>query len=212
MANADRPLGLVPVRHLNGHPWNGKTRPYYITATDTTALYIGDPVIIVGDSNDSEVTVIGGKFQPGALSEVTRATAGDGNRITGVVTGVRPATRDSTIYREASTARVLDVCDDPGVIFQIQDDASGSLTTDTTGLNANVVAGTGSTVTGRSAFELDGSNPAADASNQLLILGLANLEEDNVATSGNAVWEVLINLHTYRDTGVATSGGSLGVA
>jgi hypothetical protein len=107
---------------------------------------------------------------------------------------------------------VIEVCDDPNVIFQVQDDAAAALSTDTVGLNANLAAGTGSAVTGRSAFELDANAPSVDASNQLLILGLANLEEDNTAAGGNAVWEVLINLHTYRDTGVATSGGSLGVA
>ena len=212
MANADRPFGLRPVRHRNGHPWNGAVRPYYITATDGTALFIGDPVDIVGDSNDSEVTVIGGKFAPGSLSEVTRATAGDGNRITGVVTGIMPTTRDSTIYRAASTEAVLLVCDDPSVIFQIQDDAGAALSTDTVGLNANLTAGTGSTVTGLSAFELAASAPGADASNQLFIDRLANLEEENTASGGNAVWEVWINLHRFADTGTATQGGALGVA
>lgn len=211
MANTDRPSGLRPVRYRNGTPWNGKTRPYYVSTTPTTGIFIGDPVDIAGDSNTAEITVIGGKFAPGTLSRVTLATAGDGNRITGVVTGVRPATRDSTIYREGSTARVVDVCDDPNVVFEIQDDASGTLATTDVGLNANLVAGAGSTYTGLSGWELDGTTPSADASNQLLIERLANIEEDNVAADGNAKWEVIINLHRFRDTGTATQGGSLGV-
>ena len=213
MANADRPFGLRPVRYQNGTPWNGATKKYNITATDGTALYIGDPVVIVGDSNDAEIVCIGGKFAPGTLSEVTRATAGDGNRITGVVTGVCATDQTSTIYRAASTARVIEVCDDPNVVFQIQDDAAAALSTDTVGLNANLASGTGSAVTGRSAFELDASGPGADSSNQLFILGLANLEEDNTASGGNAVWEVLISLHTSRSTGEGgASEAILGVA
>ena len=212
MANADRPFGLRPVRYLNGSPWNGKSRPYYMTTSSGTALFIGDPVDITGASNTTEVTVIGGNFPPGTLSTVTHATAGDGNRIVGVVTGVMAANRESTIYREASTARVIEVCDDPNVVFQIQDDASGTLATTDVGLNANLVSGTGSTATGRSGWELDGTTPSADSSNQLLILNLANLQETNDANGGNAVWEVKINTHRYADTGEGGAGeGSLGV-
>ena len=202
MANQTGAFGLRPVRYFNGSPWNGKGRPYYIPATDSTALFLGDPVVIVGDSNDNEIM----GHVPGSLSEVTIATAGDGNVITGVVIGVMSTTAESLIYRAASTERVLLVCDDPDVIFQIRDDAVTALTADTVGLNAVLIAGTGSTVTGRSAWALDsgGDVPAADASNQLFILNLANIPGNEIATS--AVWEVLINQHTYKVR------GGLGVA
>lgn len=211
MANTDRPSGLRPVRYRNGNPWNGKSRPYYVSTTPTTGMFIGDPVDIAGDSNTAEVVVIGGKFQPGALSRVTLATAGDGNRISGVITGVMPTTRDSEIYREGSTAAVVLVCDDPDVVFEIQDDAAGSLATTTVGENADLAAGTGSTFTGRSGWELDGTSVAADSSSQLLIERMANIEEENTASGGNAKWEVIINLHRFRDTGASTAEGSLGV-
>lgn len=212
MANADRPLGLRPVRYRNGTPWTGKGTPYYVSTAGATGIFIGDPVDIQGDSNTAEITAIGGKFAPGTLSRVALATAGDGNRLVGAVVGVMPTTRESTIYREASTERIVYVCDDPNVVFQIQDDNSAALATTSVGLNANLVAGTGSTVTGQSGWELDASTPAADSSNQLLILNLANVEETNVAADGNALWEVMINLHRYRDTGEGAAGeGSLGV-
>lgn len=211
MANTDRPSGLRPVRYRNGTPWNGKSRPYYVSTAGATGIFIGDPVDIAGDSNTAEITVIGGKFAPGSLSRVVLATAGDTNHVSGVVTGIMPTTRDSTIYRPASTEAVVLVCDDPNVVFEIQDDASGALATTDVGLNANLVAGTGSTYTGLSGWELDATTPAANSSFQLLIERMANIEEDNVAADGNAKWEVVINLHRFRDTGASTAEGSLGV-
>lgn len=191
MANQDTPFGLRPVRYLNGTPWNGQARQYYVPATDNTAIYIGDCVVQVGDSNDNEIF----GNPPGSLMEVTRATVGDGNLITGVVVGVMPATADSLTYRAASTERVLLVCDDPDVIFEIQ--ADGTITADTIGLNAVLIdTHSGSTVTGRSGTELDTTSdvPAADASNQLYILGLAKKQNNEIGA--NSVLEVLINQHT----------------
>lgn len=193
MANRDAPFGLRPVRHRNGNPWNGALTPYYVPASDSTAIFIGDPVVIVGDSNDNHVL----GYPPGSLSEVTRATVGDGNLITGVVCEVAMATRDSTIYREASTERVLMVCDDPSVVFEIQSDG-GTVTADTVGLNAVLIAThAGSTATGLSGMELDTTSdvPAADASNQLLILGFSMREHNEIGAF--AVFDVIINAHSY---------------
>jgi hypothetical protein len=50
---------------------------------------------------------------------VARAATGD--VMVGVCTGVLPVTRDSTVYRAASTQRVIMVCDDPQVLFEVQE-------------------------------------------------------------------------------------------
>lgn len=196
MANTDAAFGLRPVRYLNGAPWNGKVRPYFVPGDYATALYIGDPVVIVGDSNDN---VYRG-FQPGGLSEINLGSAGDAVAITGVIVGFEPTTHLSNRYKPASTEALAYVCDDPNVVFQIQDDGGGTPSVDWVGLNANLISGTGSTSTGLSGWELDGGTsdgPAADPSNQLIILGLANIDGNEV-DADNAVWEVLINQHTYR--------------
>lgn len=192
MANTAGPFGLRPVRHVDGSPWNGALRHYYIPATDNTALFKGDPVVIVGDSNDNEI--LGNP--PGTLSEITRATPGDGNLVTGVFWGAVPVTADSTTYRVASTERVVYVIDDPTVIFEIQDSGDGTPTADWVGLNAVIQTGTGSTATGLSGMTLNanGDPPDADASNQLLILALAKKQNNEIGDYG--IWEVLINQHT----------------
>lgn len=201
MANNDAPFGLRPVRHKSGQPYSGSATLCYVPASDGTAIYIGDPVTHVGDSNDNEIF----GHAPGSLLEVTRSTVGDGNAITGVVVGVMAATRESTTYRAASTERVLFVVTDPDVMFEIQ--ADGTLTADSIGLNAVLIAThSGSTITGLSGIELDTTSdvPAADASNQLLIHGLVP-RADNDLASANSVALVTINNHTNVH-------GSLGIA
>jgi hypothetical protein len=193
MANRDAPFGLRPVRHLNGNPWNGKVRHVYVPASDNTAIFIGDPVTHVGDSNDNEIF----GNAPGTLLEVTRSTVGDAQPITGVVVGVVPVTADSLKYRAASTERVLMIVDDPSVVFEIQSDTTG-LAADSMGLDAVLIAThAGDTNTGLSGMELDTTSdvPAADSSNQLRILSLAK-KQDN-ALGAWAVAEVIITNHTF---------------
>lgn len=192
MANVDSPFGLRPVMHKSGAPYNGSFEYMYVPAGDSTALYIGDPVVIVGDSNDNEIA----GHPPGSLSEVTRATVGDGNAITGVVVGVKADTNASLIYRAASTERVLMVCTDPDVLFEIQ--ADGTLTADSVGLNAVLIAThAGSTYTGHSGMELDTTSdvPAADASNQLYIHRLVPRADNDLAAANSKALVSIIN-HT----------------
>ncbi len=210
MANTDTPFGLRPIRHRNGAAYNGATNPYYINSTYATALFIGDPVIkVAGGSNAAFVSAPGvGEFDIGMLPEIEKATAGDGNRITGVIVGFAPLADDLTKqYNPASTERVALVCDDPDVIFQIQSD--GALAASSMGLNAVLIyTNGGSTVSGLSGVELDSGTataPSADASNQLLILRTANIPGNDVTAAWCKV-EVLINQHTQNQGTVGTLG------
>jgi len=196
MANSDTPFGLRPVMHRNGAPYNGAAKPYYIPATYATALFIGDPVVKTGTSNTAAVSAPGaGRFPPGTLPEINKATAGDGNAITGVIVGFA-GDADDPVYNVASTERVALVCDDPDIVFEIQ--ADGSIAAAQVGLNAVVIyTNAGSTATGQSGVELDTTSdaPAADASNQLTIQGVVN-REDNEAGSDFTKVLVKINNHT----------------
>lgn len=198
MANTDAPFGLRPIKHKGGAPYTGAANPYYIPSTYATALFIGDPVIKTGTANTAEVTEPGaGKFIPGSLPEINKATAGDGNAITGVIVGFSPDPDNlSRNYNSASTERIAYVCDDPDVIFEIQ--ADGAIAATQVGLNAVLIyTNSGSTTTGLSGVELDTSSdaPDADQSNQLTILRVVN-RTDNEAGSANTKVEVKINQHT----------------
>lgn len=201
MANVDAPHGFQPVKYAWGAPYTGAARPYFAPSTYATALFKGDPVVITGTSNTTEVR----GFPPGTLPEINRATAGTTNQITGVVVGFLPLSgAESLVYGAASTARIALVADDPSLLFECQDDASGTLAVTDVGLNANVVyTHAGSTVTGLSGAELDATTPATTAGFQLTIISLYDIPGNDVGLQ--ARWLVRINNHTYAP-------GNLGVA
>lgn len=196
MANTDAPFGLRPVGHPQGLS-KARVNAYFVNSSYATALFPGDPVVKTGTSNTSEITIPGvGNVPAGGMAEVQKATAGDGNAITGVVVGVA-ADPDNLgrRYSPASTESVVFVNDDPSTEFEIQ--ADGTIAAAQIGLNAVLIyTHSGDTNTGQSGAELDTTSdvPAADASNQLTILGIVNRPDNE--TGANAVCKVRINNHT----------------
>ena len=193
MANANTPFGLRPVRHRNGAPYNGAATRYYVPASDSTALYLGDPVIIAGSADADGV------------ASVTKATAAGGAYMLGPVVSVEPADgtnsggRDSTTYRAASTAAYVYVADDPDLIFEVQEDAvGGALAAADVGLNGDWIAGSGSTVTGLSGAQLDTSTKATTATLQLRILGFVQRPDNEIGANAKVL--VSINLHSLNNS------------
>jgi hypothetical protein len=187
MANADTPFGLRPVRYLSGAPYNGAVNQYATAAGDGTAIYIGDPVTLSGTSQ----TINGNVYL-----DVDQAATG--NIIAGVVVGVLPVTRESTIYRVGSTQRILLVADDPNLVFEIQEVSGGTaLTANDAGLNADFVVGTGNTASGMSGVELNNATEAATATLDLLITGFVNRVDNEIGE--HAKWLVRINRHQFAN-------------
>lgn len=187
MANTNNPEGLKPVRYASGAPYNGACSRYFVPATDGTALFVGDPVILAGDADANGVAT------------VTRATAASAGRITGVVVGVVNTPSLTTRYRAASTAQYVLVADDPGLLFEIQEDAvGGALAATNVGQNVDLIAGNGSTVTGLSGFQADSSTAATTSTLQLRIEGFAQ-RVDNVI-GANA--KILVRINQQMDAAV----------
>lgn len=158
-------FGLRPVRYKSGAPYNGAANTYYVPASDSTALFVGDPVIIAGSADANGV------------ASITRAAAGD--RITGIVVGFTANPNDTTDgaletgYRAASTEAYVLVADDPALVFEAEEDAvGGALAAADVGLNVDVIAASGSTVTKKSGYLLDSSTKAT-GSFQLRIVGFS---------------------------------------
>ena len=151
--NSNAPRGLIPYRHFDGSYYNGSGNIYSIPTSIATNLFIGDPVDIVSGSND-------GSGIPSIKIGVV------GSPIIGVIVGiadggdpVTAVTRDLPIYHPASTLQYVFVCDDPNMIYMVQDDASAQATASTlwAGKNAALVAGAGSTITGYSGWQMASS-------------------------------------------------------
>lgn len=187
MANADIPRGLVPVSGLSGQPYNASATIFSTAAADGTAIFIGDPVKLSGTSQ----TVNGAVY-----ADVDQAATGD--VMVGVVVGVIADTRDSPIYRAASTVRLLVVETNPNTLFEIQEVSGGTaLTADAIGLNANFVVGTGSIVTGMSGVELNNATEATTNTLDLQIVGFVNRADNEIGE--HAKWLVRINRHQFAN-------------
>lgn len=199
MANVNAPFGLRPLRYAWGAPYNGACNLYFATGA-TGAIYIGDPVVLAGSANTALVQ----GHEPGTLPTVTVAADGDGDPKHGVCIGVLPVTNQSTIYRADSTDRIIMVADDPSLVFEVQINTASTDWAETdVGSYANLLVGTGSTVTGLSAWTgatTDGPS-TTDVSNELLIMRLSSRVGN--AVGEYAVWEVMINNHGYANVGDA---------
>lgn len=185
MANVNRANGARPVKHISGSPYNGQCNKYYVPSTDGTAIFVGDFVKSGGTTDADGVP--------------TAAVAAAGNTLRGVCVGVIPDTADSLIYRAASTARYILVCDDPDIVFEIQADNGGAvLALADVGENADILVTGGSTTTGTSATELDSSTHVTTTA-QLRILGFVQ-RPDNAPAADYAKVLVLINEHELKST------------
>ncbi len=185
MANVDIATGLTPVRMLDGSAWNGATNRYYVPATDNAATYIGQPVKRAGDADADGVPT------------VTTSTA-TADLVVGVVVSVEPVTADSLPYRAASTARYVNVCDSPNVIYEIQ--CNGTLTSTMIGNSCDwSTPNTGTAATGRSLCEalISSVTATGDATEDLNILRLAPKVGNEIGADAK-IWVRLLN-HAHHE-------------
>lgn len=195
MANSIATIGLRPVSNAYSAPFSDGVRQYYHDGGNAVAIFVGDLVTATGAST----FLSNGQI----LANVVQGATGD--VFQGVCVGVLQDTRDSLIYAAASTGRVILVNDDPNALYEIQQVSGGTpLTANDVGLNANVVVGTGSTVTGYSAMTLDNSTEAVTNTLDLKIVGMpARADNDPgtaVGTGADASnFYVRINRHRFSN-------------
>jgi len=211
--NPNTPYGLRVVTRLDGAVTSFRMRKYFIPQAQTNALFVGDPVVKIHAAADTN-----------GIMAVDLATGGTTNRITGAIVGfLGTCTAGSgktpslwglggtggMISRPATTA--LDyyalVCDDPEAQFLVQSSnnfggvAGTAIPLSNIGLNACLVAGTGSTTSGLSGWQLDANTaPATTVGFQVNIIGfdvdpynaaLAQFQKivvrNNISTETNAL-------------------------
>lgn len=189
MANPDAAFGAVPIKHLDGSPYNGMVNEYYVPATDGTAMYIND-IVKHGGTSDTE-----------GVPQAIQATAGN-TALLGSIVGFRADPSNLSLqYRSASTLRYYLVADAPDLVFKMQEDSTGgALAATEVGCNADIAVTAGSTVTGLSAMEIDSSDAIANTTAAANLRILRLLKDSNNAIGTNAIWEVMINEHFYKTT------------
>ena len=187
MANAQNFWGLRPVRHFNGAPWNGQTIRCYISASNATAaMYLGDPIALETASADLPTD---GKSM--AVMPVASLTGTTGQLILGVVTSFETTKTQTTVYRANSTERYCQVCLANDIVFRIRDDGAGTPANTWQGMNASMVAGTSSTVTGLSGIGLGAGSVTTTQTLPLTILHLSDVEDNELLDYGQ--WDVIVN-------------------
>jgi hypothetical protein len=193
MANIDKAFGLRPLGNLSATGAQ-KQFGYEIADNQAGAIFQGDLVTVFD----------------GFLVQFDPATH---TAAVGVFNGcnyVDPTTGKPTFsnYYPGSVnitqgKIIADVIDDPHQLFTIQ--ADEDVVQADVGKNADVVVGTGNTVTGVSSMELDSSTVANTAALNLKIVGFLNTPANEVGEN-NVVVVVKINEHLYGSAGVAGQG------
>jgi len=190
MPNANSPFGLRPYQTSLGVPYNGSGRAYYVPASNPTALYWGDPVMLVTNSSDGN-----------GVQTVQIASAGDSAQILGSFQGVTNNAGQTTItlrqemppYLPAGQAAYVFIADDPQILYLAQEDSAGasSLVSGAPGRNVNLLAGTGNAASGQSGWQIQTSSLGTTAAHQLRVVEL--LQRPDNAVGVNAKWLVRIN-------------------
>lgn len=194
MANVNRPSGLAPVMYLNGSPWNGQARTYWISSTDTSVFAPGDPVVWNG-SGDARFGIPQIALAAASASAVTGAVLGAG----GLVYGGGYFDPNNLTQVVIPSAKLFNyyvlVADDPDLLFEIQEGGSGSaLTAADVGANFYLKSGTNNGYV--SGWLLDNATNSTTSTYQLKTWGL--VERSDNAFGTYAKWLVSINNHTRR--------------
>ena len=193
MANDTGNFGLRPARQLDGTPYNGAQNRYRILKNYGTAIFQGDLVKTKADGT------------------IERAGATD-NPLVGVFNGVfytDPTTQKPTFknfYPGSISANdiVAQVIDGPDVVFEINADATFTVSHLFANYKTNATAG--DTLSGQSRVSLDVATADSSSTFQLKAVDISQdpSNSDIAAASGVDVL-VVINNHSYKSGTVGQS-------
>lgn len=181
MANVDRPTGFRPVKYKNGTPYNGQYVKMY-SPNDNLFLY---------DLVEAETT--GVRSGDGIYRTVDRIDAA-GDAIVGVVVGWEANPTDlGALYHAASSTYAVYIAPIEGLIMEAQSDDATMVLGDV-GLNVSPTVTAGSTTTGASNMEIDGSTAATTNTLTLRIEGAVDRpDNDTTDSTANQRWLVSVN-------------------
>ncbi len=180
MANVNSPFGAVPVGTTDGSDYHAKLREVEFLDTDSVPAFLNDWVKLTGTTGVDGFTPV-----------VAQAAAGD--KLIGSIVEFLPDFDNESFInagnnRLASTARKARICWGSDVLYVSQ--SSTTLVAADAGQNADIVVGTGDTITGVSGGEI-GAVIAAGATGQLRLHNVRNIVGNEIGV--DAQWVVSIN-------------------
>lgn len=193
MANIDQPVGLAPVKYMNGAAWNQQANLYRIPSTDTNQYGVGDIVLSLAGADANGVP------------DVVKAAATSVPR--GVIVGIEPILNAGTSLQGTSltletiaipATKTRDyyvrVVDDPKVIFEAQvNNTSTLVAADTIGKNCKPVIANPASGSPFSGSELDSTSFATTSTHMLKVLGM--VRRTGVDLTANSKLLVMFNVH-----------------
>lgn len=202
MANANKLNGFTPVGYLNGADWDGRGRIYAIPATNTNALFQGDPVALIAGADSTYYLPCIDKGSAGATAVGVIMAIGTNPR--GLGPWVDPTQLNNILYRPSgaqSKQYYALVADDPNIIFEAQEQAAGGAGTNFNQTAASKNCNFGINTPGlppyySAAFIDNGTAAATTSTMNLKLLGLKQ-SIDNAPGPWQR-WLCIINNHAYR--------------
>ena len=205
MANVSRIRGFVPIRHINGGPYNAQTQEcLLLTATESTNCFIGDVVQWAGTAGAAGTVISGRNCEgmPGIIHS-TNTTTGAG--IAGVIVGfVQDQTLPLKYYNASSgtTGRIALVEVSFDTVYEVQENGvTNNLVAGSMSAMGTLVSGAGSTVTGLSAYAIS-SATATTNTYPLQILGLVQRPDNAFGLSSTDLAKFEVVFNRYPITGV----------
>jgi hypothetical protein len=189
MANVDRPTGFTPVRYLDGSPYMGAASLYF---SDSDNLFMGD--LVIQDTAGTTYTKSNGVY--GTVNRAQAVT----DLIVGVVVGWYPDPDNlGRLHHASSTSIPLLVAHIDNLVLECQSD-DATMTQSDVGLNADFTFTAGTTATGASNMELDGSTANTTAGLAFRILQMVDRTDgDNSDSVANQRFLVKCNQSAWAD-------------
>lgn len=190
------------MRYQDGTTWNGATTRGVVQSDYGTAVFVGDPVVMIAAGGSTIPTTTSSPSESdvmdGTYPQFNVATAGSTNEIWGVVTSIEPNRSDLSLkHIKASTGGTVNVARATSdLVFQIgEDTTSDALTLLDIGSAVDLAAGAGNATTGYSGWVIDSDSHATAL--QAYLVGLANIPGnsdyvDHATLAANTIWEVTI--------------------
>jgi len=199
MANTSRIYGLRPVKHASGAPYNGQANIYAVLASDGTALFVGDPVVLDGNADARGIASVTKAAQAGpVLGVVVGIINPKLDPVQGTMTFGAIAL-DTPQYRAASTLQYILVEDAPDVIYEAEactgSNASYTYLLADIGLNVSHSLVTGSITTGVGATALDMSTKATTATLPFKIVGAVQRVDNETISGTSTAVKLLVKIN-----------------